>query len=69
MKWEKIGNRSWRTVGAKGSFFIEKSGRLYWSRYTSTSGLKTFRMPPKQKVSDAKAMCEENQYWEEEEKC
>ena len=60
MKWEKIGNRSWRTVGAKGS---------YWSRYTSTSGLKTFRMPPKQKVSDAKAMCEENQYWEDEEKC
>lgn len=69
MKWEKLSNKEWRAVGAKGSFFIEKSGRLYWSRYTSTSGLKTFRMPPKQKVSDAKAMCEENQYWEEEEKC
>lgn len=26
MKWEKIGNRSWRAVGAKGSFFIEQSG-------------------------------------------
>ena len=58
MKWEKIGNRSWRTVGAKGSYFIDKSSLI-------EQLLKT----PKQKVSDAKAMCEENQYWEDEEKC
>ncbi len=69
MKWEKTGNRSWRAVGAKGSFFIEQSGRLFWSRFVSANGLKAFKMPPKQKLSEAKAMCEDNQHWEDGTKC
>ena len=69
MKWEKIGNRNWRAVGAKGSFFIEQSGRLFWSRFVSANGLKAFKMPPKQKLSEAKAMCEYDHAPEDKTKC
>lgn len=69
MKWEKIGNRSCLSRRPRASFFIEQSGRLFWSRFVSTNGLKAFKMPPKQKLSEAKTMCEDNQHWEDETKC
>lgn len=65
MKWERIGSREWRAVGEEGTFFISKSGIMFYSQYVSRE--KRFRMPPKQKLSEAKAMCEENAYWEDQE--
>ncbi|MGN0683445.1 MAG: hypothetical protein ACI4JY_07175 [Oscillospiraceae bacterium] len=62
MKWEKVGNREWKAVGKHGTFTIEQSGRIFWARYSSN--VKAFKMPPRSKLSQAKAMCEDNGYWE-----
>jgi hypothetical protein len=64
LKWEKVANRKWQAVGNVGSFIIEQSGTLFWARYLSRSGCKTFKLQPKQKLKDAKAQCEQNHYWE-----
>ncbi len=63
MKWERLGNRDWRAVGKDGTFYISKSGIMFYSQYVSKE--KRFSMPPKQKLSEAKSMCEENAYWED----
>ncbi len=65
MKWKKLSNREWCAEGARGRFFIEKSCGAFWSRYILNNGITVFRMPPKQRVSEAKTMCEDNAYWEE----
>jgi hypothetical protein len=64
MKWQKTANRRWEAVGECGKFIIEQSGRLFWARYCSNH--KTFKMPPRLKLSEAKAICEDNSYWEDE---
>lgn len=63
MKWEKVGNREWQALGKLGIFTITQYGRTFWARYSSPT--KSFRMPPRSKLSEAKAMCEQNGYWEE----
>lgn len=68
MIWKKLSNKEWRAVGERGTFFIERSCGLYWARYILKSGFTAFRMPPKRRVSEAKAMCEENAHWEETER-
>lgn len=65
MAWEKIENRRWQAQGEKGVFFIEQKGKTFWARYRSKSGFKCFTMPPQQKLSEAKAKCEDNIYWED----
>lgn len=62
MKWNKTSNRVWRAVGSDGSFVITQSGKRFWSQYISDA--KSFKMPPKAKLSEAKEMCEESYYWE-----
>lgn len=64
--WEKIANREWRAEGEKGTWFIQQSGRMFWGRYVSNNGLKAFKMRPTSKLSEAKAACEGNYYWEGE---
>lgn len=66
MTWEKIDNKTWKAQGKDGVFMIERGSGMFWARYASDK--KCFKMPPKKKLSEAKAMCEENQYWEEAEK-
>lgn len=66
MSWEKIESRLWRAVGKNGMFFIEQKGKTFWGRYVSNSGCKNFNMRPKAKLSEAKAQCESNYYWEVE---
>lgn len=63
MKWNKVSNRRWEAVGKTGMFIIEQSGKLFWSRYVSVVG-KAFKLVPTQKLRDAKAMCQDNYYWE-----
>lgn len=64
MKWQKTSARVWRAVGKDGSFVITQSGKMFWSQYISEA--RSFKMPPKGKISEAKEMCEENCNWEAE---
>ncbi len=63
MKWEHTSNRVWRAIGREGSFLISQCNQLFWSQYISRG--KSFKMPPKMKLSEAKTMCEDNEYWED----
>lgn len=65
MVWKKTENRMWKAEGKNGVFIIEQSGKTFWSRYSSSNGVKAFKLRPKQKLSEAKFQCEENYYWEE----
>lgn len=64
MTWEKVSNKLWGAEGRVGTFHIERQRGQYWGRYASKTACKSFRMPPKGKVSEAKRMCEDNDYWE-----
>ena len=63
MKWEHTSNRVWRAIGENGTFLIAQTGTTFWAQYISRG--KAFKMPPKNKLSEAKAMCEDNEYWED----
>lgn len=65
MVWQKIANRLWKAQGEHGTFIIEQSGKMFWGRYASNNGLKTFKMRPALKLREAKAACEDNHYWED----
>lgn len=62
MKWERVSATYFRAVGAIGTFTIRRKSRKFWAEYKSYSG--GFKLPPKNRLSEAKAMCEENFYWE-----
>lgn len=49
--------------GSIGTFYIKKSQGLFWASYQGN--FKSFKLPPKQKISEAKALCMENYFWEE----
>lgn len=66
MKWEKIANREWRAEGERGTWYITQCGKTFWGKYVANNGSKTFKMRPKPKLSEAKAACENNYYWEGE---
>lgn len=63
MKWEKMSSSEWKAAGIIGTFFIKKSCGKFWARFVSD--VKSFKMPPKDKLSSAKYMCEDSYYWEE----
>ncbi len=65
MKWEKASSSEWKAAGKFGAFFIKKSCGKFWPRYVSSSGRNMFRMPPCNKLTEAKNMCEDNDYWED----
>lgn len=64
MRWVKTGNRRWEAVGKKGKFVIEQCMNTFWGRYLPNDGIKPFNMFPREKLSEAKALCEKNFYWE-----
>lgn len=66
MKWAKIENRLWQAEGEDGTFTINQTGKMFWSRYSSRNGIRTIRMPPKTSIKEAKEMCENNYFWEKE---
>lgn len=53
MQWKQPKSSEWVAEGKSGKF---------WARYCSEDF--SFKMPPKAKLSDAKEMCENNEYWE-----
>lgn len=65
MAWEKTANREWTAKGKFGAFIITQTGKSFWGKYVSNNGLKSFKMRPALKLSEAKAQCESNYYWED----
>ena len=65
MKWVKQDNGTWIAQGKNGNFLIWKERGMWRGRYLSTDGEKFFKMRPCEKISEMKAMCEENYYWED----
>lgn len=66
MKWKKIKETKQEAEGKNGCFEVQRSCGLWWGRYYSYDGFKAFKCPPRQKLSEAKALCENNVYWEAE---
>lgn len=66
MQWKKVDKREWRAEGKYGTWTITQCGKTFWGRYASHNGAKSFRMRPASKISEAKAACESNYYWEKQ---
>ncbi len=62
MEWVQVSSTKWEAIGKDGTFFIERSGGVFWARYYSE--LKAFKLPGTKKLREAKQLCEENHYWE-----
>ncbi len=63
MGWKQLTSTKWEAAGRLGKFIIERSRGKFWSHYASEDV--AFKMPPKSKLSEAKGMCENNEYWED----
>ena len=61
MIWRKKGVW-WVAQGNNGRFLIKQLHRRYIGKYEGKS--KSFNLPPKKKISEMKALCAENAYWE-----
>ena len=62
MSWAQPKSTMWVAEGKGGKFVIERSRGKFWAHYFSEDC--AFKMPPKSKLSEAKEMCENNDYWE-----
>ena len=62
MEWKQLSSTVWEAEGKYGKFRIERSCNKFWSHYASSDT--AFKLPPKSKLTDAKQMCEDNEYWE-----
>ena len=62
MSWAQLNSTEWYAKGKDGMFLIERRGDKFWAHYYSEDC--AFKMPPKSKLSEAKEMCENNEYWE-----
>lgn len=62
MKWQTVSSTCWKAEGAKGTFTIQRKGTRFWPEYNSQS--RSFKLPPADRLSRAKEMCEDNIYWE-----
>lgn len=63
MTWQRQSSTICEAVGKDGKFRIERRRGQYWSQYGSEI-YRSFNMPPKETLAEAKAMCEDNEYWE-----
>ena len=61
MIWRKKGTL-WVAQGKIGKFIIKHLHRCYIGKYEGKN--KFFNLPPKKKISEMKALCRENAYWE-----
>lgn len=65
MKWKKNAYGDWVAEGKKGRFLVWKERGLWRGNYLAEDESKFFRMPSRAKISEMKAMCEDNAYWED----
>lgn len=63
MRWRKLSSTEWEASGKDGKFRIEFRRGKFWAQYGSAI-YASFNMRPKSTLSDAKKMCEDNEYWE-----
>lgn len=64
MEWEKTASNTWTAAGDNGMFTIERTGRIYKARYTSSKYNTKLKFRPTRKLSESQKLCEENEYWE-----
>lgn len=63
MQWSQLSSSEWEAKGKDSMFRIKRFKGQFWSRYDSEI-YEPFNLPPKSKLSEAKEMCENNEYWE-----
>lgn len=63
MSWKQLSSSEWEAVGKDGKFRIERSRGKFWAKYGSAI-YASFNMRPKATLTEAKRMCEDNEYWE-----
>lgn len=63
MAWAQLSSTEWEARGKYGTFRIKRFKGAYRSRYESEDT--AFNLPPKDKLSAAKTMCEDNTNWED----
>lgn len=71
MKWKKTKTTEWKAAGNRGTFEIRRSvcyGIVsFLGEYYSRPPMEIhFNMPPCRTISEAKEICEDSNYWEEE---
>ena len=65
MIWKQIGN-DYVARGKNGKFYIRKNGKYYYASYIGYDNY--FQFPRNSNLKVVKIMCEDNFYWEEDEK-
>ena len=63
MQWVQLSSTEWEARGKYGVFNVKRAGGKFWPRYASSDT--AFKMPPTDKLSSAKEMCERNANWED----
>ncbi len=62
MQWKKLSSSEWEAVGKFGKFVIKRVNGRFLSQYASE--YTAFNLRVKDALSEAKEMCENNEYWE-----
>lgn len=62
MEWVALKSTQWEAKGKDGVFVIERRGGKFWSYYSSADT--HIKLRPKDKLEEAKEMCENSEYWE-----
>lgn len=62
MQWKKLSSTEWEAVGKFGKFLIKRVNNKFFSKYASE--YTAFNLRVKDSLSEAKEMCENNEYWE-----
>lgn len=65
MKWERLKNGDYQAVGMEGDFLVWREGKMWRGRYWSNDRVIHFLLPKKPTLTEAKAQCESNHYWED----
>ena len=63
MVWKQISSTKWEAAGKHGTFLIERSGRRFWSYYTSDT--RYYKLQSTDKLAKAKDKCERSPDWED----
>ena len=65
MKWIRLPSGDHQAIGRNGDYLVWREGKLWRSRYWNNERTIHFLLPRKPTLTEAKAQCEDNRYWEE----
>lgn len=66
MQWETTPYGTWIAKGEYGSFRINKGKGLFWAKYVNSLETYSFNLPPRERLLDAKNLCESCKMWEKQ---